>query len=364
MFEEKTGNNSKTNILHSTSAESGDKLRRKKMCTLPQKVILLEERVSRDLNHDSTLTDKLCEGVVKYLSIKKLQEIYSETGNETAFEGLKSIFSIFYDLKEVRNSISRIRLNELLGRRNIQIGNNNVRESLNNALHELALTDADNEYNGRGRTWCVHLVFASKVLHTFNNDLPIVDSFVKGFFNLDYDRYNGATQFIDRCNHVSNCYDGLIGYYDRMEEYDLDLLADLFSQIMNNRLAFDAEEHIGNYANTQNSIFDSIRADNNLLNTVVEYAGNIETINNDITTVKKIDFMIWNYWRTIYKRINAPDLPGDVALIQGERQDVINAFEQMRGQNLVSAVDIRNKSSAKSYVRKHSEKFYKIFWVI
>jgi hypothetical protein len=332
------------------------------MCTLPQKVAILTERVDSDLQHNnSQLTEGLCRGVVKYLSIKKLQEIYRETGNNIAFEGLKDIFSDFYDLNEVirGKTISRIRLNRLLGNRNWHI---ETEESLRAALSDLALTNRDLEYDGNGRTGCVHLVFASKVLHTFDNNLPIVDSFIDRFFCLGYKDYHGAALFEDKCNHVSDCYDRLIGYYNNMEENELDHLAGLFSEIMNNERAFNAGESIENYADAQNHLFDSIRTDNNVLNAVVEYAGDINNINN-ITTVKKIDFMIWNYWRTIYETINAADLPEDVNLIPGEWEIVKTAFEQMHGQNMISAINYENRASAKRYAGRHSEKFYKIFLV-
>ena len=93
----------------------------------------------------------------------------------------------------------------------------------------------------------VHLSFASKVLHTIDNDLPICDRMVKEFFEYSAPRGSLEEKILCACR----IYDELTAMYKARRENGLLRLADVFS---------------------------------------ARYA-------DDFSDVKKIDFMIWGFGR-------------------------------------------------------------------
>ena len=93
----------------------------------------------------------------------------------------------------------------------------------------------------------VHLSFASKVLHTIDNDLPICDRMVKEFFEYSAPRGSLEEKILCACR----IYDELTAMYKARRENGLLRLADVFS---------------------------------------ARYA-------DDFSDVKKIDFMIWGAGR-------------------------------------------------------------------
>ena len=129
---------------------------------------------------------------------------------------------------------------------------------------------------------------------------------------------------------------------------------------MRNECAFSATNHIETFLNEQQRLFDTIRPDNNILDTTINYVQDIDNRINEITPVKKIDFMVWNYWRTVFEVVNAADLPQGVVLTQG---NIKEEFNRINGQNNITAIDIRCKKCAAYYVKRHSEKFFKIYLV-
>ena len=190
----------------------------------------------------------LRKGVAQYLFIRKK---YREGSLDDEFW---SAFMGFYNMNRFRDKVDMNRFRALFR-------SGSVLPSIHNAMKSIVnsnLPPADQT---------AELSFASKALHTVNNDLPIYDKRVKAFFCLPPREGNTLQERIDS---ATTCYETLCRFYDNLKRNGLNRLIDEYVRLIG---AHMNPEHL-QYRNHPFTRKDAM----------------------DISEVKKIDFMIWKYW--------------------------------------------------------------------
>lgn len=199
------------------------------MCIYPDRIDALIEQAN-----DCSLETrrKLCAGIAKYLILKTMYK------SKNINEGFMNLFYDFYGFTRQEKNINRLELMSVLQERN-------ANELLQNVLERIAL-NGTNQFS-----------YATKVLHTVNNDLPIYDSCVEKFTGLRR-RTLGTWQTLHNA-------------YDQRETNGLLRLVEAYRVFVNN----PASQLIISYGNNDFTQKQALT----------------------ISDVKKIDFMIWGFSR-------------------------------------------------------------------
>lgn len=187
-------------------------------------------------------------GVAKYLFIRKK---YGEGSLDEAFW---SAFMDFYKMNRFQYKVDMNQFKALFRP-------GPVLPSIHNAMRNIVNT------NLPPAAQTAELSFASKALHTVNNDLPIYDKKVKSFFRLPPRVGNTLQEHIDS---ATNCYETLCRFYDNRNRNGLNRLLEEYTRLIGAQRNPEGLQY-GNYAFTRDDAMS-------------------------ISDVKKIDFMIWNYW--------------------------------------------------------------------
>ena len=188
-------------------------------------------------------------GVAQYLFIR------SKYNEGILDEEFWSVFKSFYKMNQYLYIVNMDHFMALLRP-------GNVLPSIGDAMTDIINTDLPPERQ------TADLSYASKAFHTVNNNLPIYDSRVKSFFRLPGRDGNNVHE---RILNAVGCYERLCRIYDNRGANGLDRLLDEYARLMGVQMEPESLQ----WRDRRFTLNDAMR----------------------ISAVKKIDFMIWTYWR-------------------------------------------------------------------
>ena len=117
-----------------------------------------ENKINDILGRKDDVCNEIALGVSQYLRIKNLFE-----SNQTDSDDFKNTFFSFYKIERIQNSLNLANLFEVL--------RNKKEYYIEENIQRLSIEK-------------IHIVTASKIMHTINNEMPIYDSLIKKFFGL------------------------------------------------------------------------------------------------------------------------------------------------------------------------------------